>query len=853
MFRSLIRSSKLEARSSKLEARSSKLEARSSKLEARSSKWASLSPVVIGVILCCGREAAAQSNPPQNRFSTHDWTLPTFGGGGGGEPIIGTNDFREFWADVKTAGDGSAYSVGTIEVRTTLPGATFSGSPASPPLALPPFTVTGTTTPARQVVMLQQADTAGPVIARQRYYYGTNGDDSLRATHGRGVSVWPALNPSDTRIAICGESQDETLPLSNVAGWPGAGGAGTAGFIAVFDGGGNLLWSHHFFGVAEEQHCAITDVSVRFDATTGLDVVTFCGVSSYGNPAANATLTSVAPYALPAGSCAGSATGLTDNGAGQWDGIVGRLTSSHATPVPATVAFLSCVGGSQQDGLFGIAEIDADRFVVVGSTGNGGVVPPGADFPVTFGNCVSTGTAPFSAGVAMKFGPISGGTLTLESSQLLGSLAAGTDTVARDVSVHRQWGQAGEPGLVLVGATNDGQLLGAGSLTFPPSVLPQATIGGGVDGFVLAGYDLGVTAPVVWNVATFRGGEGDESLTGVQGWNEFYDSFVVTGPSAAADIDIASYYKLPVAVGLALLTGGATAGLPLGGAQIGGTSLDRPTAVAVPVNGPPMMNATTLGGFSEFALGNPAGGGISVNAEGRVNVVGTTVSTNFPVTAVGGPPGRAKTGVTHDAVRTAMDMVPPGIGRTDGTGMPVPAGGPPGGYPLLGVFGGTTPECALTPFGHQIGTTDPQMAPATPRMMIDWEGLAPANGVSGFVVVTRPANSAGFLAAMLQFNFPGTNPLMPVGGGPLPVLPDGVLLWTTDPSAVVFSATTPGFDSLRFPLSPLPPSAPAGSFTVTAQLICLLATPITGGAIGPVCPGGGQSNFAASPAMWINW
>lgn len=803
-----------------------------------------------GVLVCCGRDAVGQANPAQNRFSTHDWTLPT-SGGAGGEPIIGTNDFREFWADVKTAGDGFAYSVGTIEVRTTVV-AFFSGAPAEPPAQLlPGFTIPAPLDPARQVVMLQQADPNSNQLGWQRFFHGTNSDQSLRATHGRGVSVWPAINAADTRIAICGESQDEALPDSNVeGGWPGAGGAGSAGFIAMFNGLGDLLWSHHFFGVAADQHCAITDVSVRFDERTGLDVVTFCGISTYGMPAANATLTAVQPFAAPLTLCANSAGGATDNGAGQWDGIVGRLTSPHAAPVPATVQFLSCVGGSQQDGLFGLVEIDEERYAVVGSTGNNGFVPPGADFPVTLGNCPAFGTPPFSAGVVAVFGPVVGGALTLEMSQVLGLLEPGTDTAARDVALQRQWSTSGEPGLVIVGATTDGALLSAASLAIPPTVQPQAAIGGAVDGFVLGGHYVAPspTLPngvVVWTTATYRGGPGSESLTGVQGWSEFYDVFAVTGPDDqnGGGIDVASYSKLPPATApaFALLTGGATVAMPTGGAQIGGTGIDRPTAVAVPANGPPMFNATTLGGFDEFGLGNPAGGGITVDPTGRVHVVGTTTSANFPVQAG----GRAKTGVTHDAVRIALDMLPVGVGRTDGTAaLPLPAGSP--GYPLPGVFGGTTPECALTPFGHQIGLTDPQAAPAAPRMLIDWEGPAPAAGVNGAVVVSRPPNSSFMLGAALQFNFPGTNPAAP---GPFPLLPDGVLLWTTDPSAVMFTLTPTGPEALRFPLNALP----AGPVTLTAQLVCLLAVPVLGGAIGPVCPGGGQSGMLASPAMWLDW
>jgi hypothetical protein len=68
-------------------------------------------------------EGSAQQLTQQTRYSTYDWTAPT---GSTGEVL----DFREFWADVKTPGDGFAYAVGTIEVQDTRPGALFSGVPA---------------------------------------------------------------------------------------------------------------------------------------------------------------------------------------------------------------------------------------------------------------------------------------------------------------------------------------------------------------------------------------------------------------------------------------------------------------------------------------------------------------------------------------------------------------------------------------------------------------------------------------------------------------------------------------------------------------------------------------------------
>ncbi|HEB52722.1 MAG TPA: hypothetical protein ENI87_05660 [bacterium] len=764
---------------------------------------------------------------------------------------MGVNDFREFWADVKIPGDGFAYSVGTIEVPTTV-NAFFSGFPAFTATSLTPLTVSPGN-PAAQVVILQQAEPAGSQIFQQRFLYGMTGESA----HARAVHVWPAANPADTRVAICGETLADELPLDNIETWPGAGNGGSVGFIAMFDGNLNLLWSHRFFGLANDEHCAITDVSVRVEYVDGVpttDYVTFCAASTYGMPAGNGTLAAVLPFAPPTGGSCGNPTGGdTDNGVGQWDGIVGRLSHAHVNNggaganAPATTVFLSAFGGDMQDGLFGIVDLDEERFAVVGSTGTVAAPAPGADLPITSGLCPAAGVAPFSAGVIAVFRG-NAGSLQLEWSQSVGSLAQNTDTAIRDVHFRREpSGVNTAPdtfGLTVVGATNDPDLFGPSSLaSISVAATPQATIAGGVDGFVLGGTyttpSSPMSLPMVWLQGTFRGSTGDEGLTGISGWNEFNEHFVVTGTTDANDIDFGSYY-VDDTLTLVELAGGPIAGGP-GGVRVGGSGYDRPTALADPQNGPTMFHATTLGQFDTFGLGSPAGGGISVGPDARTIVVGTTLSGNFPVVGAG---ARAKTGTTHDAVRIAVDMVPVGVGRTDGTGTPPPAGAP--AYPLPGVFGGTTPECALTPFGHQIGLVDAQAAPALARMLIDWEGPAPAPNVNGAIVVSRPPNSSNTLGAALQFDFPGNNPAAP---GPLPLLPDGVLFWTTDPSNVVFTLPpTSGF-ALRFPLSALP----AAGTTVTAQLIVLLNNTVTGGAIGPVCPANGTSAFAASPAIWLSW
>src|SRR2546421_194873 len=86
----------------------------------------------------------------------------------------------------------------------------------------------------------------------------------------------------NTRIAICGETYDDVLPLNQLGTGLGLGPHQSTGFIAVYDGTGSLLWSYQFYGdlTCATGDCAITDVSVRFDAINDADLVTYCGIST---------------------------------------------------------------------------------------------------------------------------------------------------------------------------------------------------------------------------------------------------------------------------------------------------------------------------------------------------------------------------------------------------------------------------------------------------------------------------------------------------------------------------------------------------------------------------------------------
>ncbi len=262
---------------------------------------------------------AAQSPAPTQWYSTHDWTASAQ------EQV-----FAEGWVDSKSPGDGRVYSVGTITVSDTRPASSpqFSGTSVDPRFQSDPGFFAGST--PRQVVIVQitkasqtsVGDATNQDVLAQVYFYGSTpglAAEDLRSTNARGISVWPAEDPDDTRIAICGETYDETIPLSQdpTTGRASASATTPSGFIAVYDGNLALLWTWHFFGSAENGICAVTDVSIRVDDDDDPleDVVTYCGITTFGNPASNGWLTTVGAYPAPAtGLCATNASGSTNSG-----------------------------------------------------------------------------------------------------------------------------------------------------------------------------------------------------------------------------------------------------------------------------------------------------------------------------------------------------------------------------------------------------------------------------------------------------------------------------------------------------------------------------------------------------------
>ncbi len=798
--------------------------------------------------------------------STHDWTstppppptVPDW-------DLFDNADLNEVWADTKSPGDGSTYSVGSIEIRDTIldlpdgpefsgvvvglppdSGAAFSGGAAAAQFVLP---VAGTPPrlQRRQVVVLQKVNSLGG-IEWQRYFYGGSPELGVaryrRATNARAVSVWPGATPEETRIAICGEQNDNYLPVSQApSGWVftpilAAPKYPYSGFIAVYKGDGELLWTHHFFGSApavdatRDFDCAITDVSMRVEGLgdSARDVVTYCGISELGNPSGgNAWLTPILAFAPVNGS-----GGTSDFGAGpgNFDGMVGRLSRSHAlfASDTTTTEFHSVVGGPGSDGLFGIAEMEDQMFVVVGSTD--GMVQGGVSFPFNF---VAPLSGLYRVGTAMTFDasptrqnpPLP---LILVSSAPLGTRGQHPpamqprSSIARDVVVHLDSSGPVWNTIDIVGATDDPdffasfgpfqQISVAASLSsFDLSGSPSGSVPKS-EGFFLscqvsAGYlDFSFAA----RPAGFIGGPGADGLTGVSSWNEYPDHVLVCGytedENGNIDIDVASLL-VGIPGTISPSSGNPELTIINRRTKWGGSAEDRPA-----VMGPQSVQFDTALGPST-SYGSHAGGGIGVDPRARLTVVGATKSTDYPTTAsafqplYGLPrPTMIPTGNPNsvtDAVRTEFDMLPVGVGRSDGTGSKV--GPVPAPLPLVGATGGTTPTAALGAFGRRVGETGLLLK----RMMVDYEG-ANVVGATPALIFTRPSTSAMVIGTVLQFGFPTASPN----------IIDGVEFWLDDPSAVML--LDPWFGTVgswRFPFG-IALGAVPGTNVISTQLISLI-------------------------------
>ncbi|MFO1078528.1 MAG: hypothetical protein U1E73_12465 [Planctomycetota bacterium] len=785
---------------------------------------------------------AANGMAQRIEFSTFDQTTTA------GSP----QDLREAFADAKAPGNGFVYATGSIEVVDTLNNPMFSGVPVVIPAGLVGFQTGGF---RRQVGILQRNVIDTGAVAANVYYHGISNFPNPEApvglhTNVRSISVWPGATPAATRIAICGETSDQRLPQSGILVPVNATSPGTpvySGFIAVFNvnnltGAFNLLWSHQLFGRDPLQHCAVTDVSIR--VVGGADVVTYCGVSSHGVELVNGvptgnngTLMPVNWYISPnPGVTAG---GASENGVGQWDGFVGRVVNAGSVVGGEVVDFHAVVGGVDQDGLFGLAELPGNRVVVVGSTASTAIPGIGAlAFPFTMPNQPVGGA--YCMGTALVFNAAAtpGGALVLEAGSSIGTGTGvpSVNTIACDVFVHLG-GVVGNLGanppvapseaIHIVGSTNDaamfGSLASGGIVPVTQPLLNTTGVGPNTDGYLLSARDVPLIPLVVFQNGTYHGGTGNDTLHGVAGWNEHRDHVAVFGgttgigaPLGSVDLELCNYFlNTPVGVPTTVADP-----LRVRRQSVPATQNQEPTAMG-------QFNALVGGApaWDEHGLGSPAGGGVCVEERGRVTGVGRSPATaTYPVGPI--PPARPSLG-GDDAVRTDIDMLPVGIlatngvGRTDGTGLPtvIP----------VAANGGTTPAGMIAPFGLQVGV----QAPALLRMNIDFEGLLPTMGGGGNanILVDRPGFAAPIVAAFIQYGVP-TNPMT--------LYPDPTfsgIEWWVDPFSMfttsVSQTQVPGFDrSVRFPLV-----FPPGNNVYVIQAICMLA-------------GGG---FSGSPGMVINY
>ncbi len=484
--------------------------------------------------------------------------------------------------------------------------------------------------------------------------------------------------------------------------------------------------------------------------------------------------------------------------------------------------------------------MSADRFVVVGSTRIVSTSGTGTStFPLTT-LCLSGATA-YGLGTVSAF-RFASGALVLDDSRAIG--APGEEvTIARDVLVHRETNlldnASFDHSVFVVGSTTDGAILNASPAV--PFAGPLTTLQGGSDGFVLV-YAADVTTAAATALAellgTYVGGEGDDGLTGVNGWNEYVDHFAVCGwTNSGLDLTVASYFVLfepatssnPAIVLLREMSADVVAG----------SGDDHPTALGedhATVAATGLLFDLVRTGANPPFVGLAAGGGVAVDERGRVNVVGTTNSSDYPFTQSPHPlTGRSKiAGANYDATRTVFDMLPAGMARTDLTGDIGQHVGTSAwnATPPAPARGGTTPFCALGQFGKRIGQPDPLL----PRMLIDWEGPAPAGGVNGVIVIDRPPVGSSVSGAFVVIGFPFTAPFAD------PNIP-GVEMWLDSTTAALFIQGNSS-RSTRYPLATLPNVA----VTFTVQVVSVLGSTVT-------CPAPGSTthDFIASPALFFSY
>ncbi len=629
-----------------------------------------------------------------------------------------------------------------------------------------------------------------------------------------------------------------------------------SGFIAVFDGQLNLRWSYHFFEANTNARTVITDLSIRVE--NGIEYVTYCGTSNNGNAPGMlmTTMLPVRPFqAPPTTSIDVYAGGEAHNSSpiapyGQWDGIVGRLSAAHAVANPTpTIDFHSIVGGGADDILLGISQPSLDRFAVVGSTRS-----PAATalaFPLTDNSLFGSSEMHFHSSTSWELGTflafeapdmtvISPGTATnpnpgyhlkLTRARLIGS--DGSRTVARDVLW--QSPQSGLSYVYVVGSTN------YPSLSADFAAAETGTFYGASSGFIVATLDLAqlgwitgryinqtINSTPIGQVATATGAHG------IAAWNEYPNHFAVVGWSEHAEgtrILTSACLREPVGV----------PGLPI---RILRQHELNPVVDPADRDDMPGALAGTFHSTVNILpvssdLGKATSGAIAVNEKGHVATVGHTIlpvqpptpTTHHPVT---GPLGEFRAPMPQnaltqqvDGLRIELNMLPVGSLFLNASDDAV--------LGQLGAVGGTTPSCALSPFGNTLGPA------ALQRIYLSIDGVPAPNGDIS-IQVDRPVDGSAVLGGLF-LGFPAVYP------SPLP----GIELLADFNAAVMDFSFTASSEALSIPIQ-LP--AVGGEFTV--QFVCLLGntnfcSTVPACANTTPCLNNLALGAAASPALWITF
>jgi Beta-propeller repeat len=370
-------------------------------------------------------------------------------------------------------------------------------------------------------------------------YLGGNGNDE-----GHGITI-----DGDGNVYVTGRMNSITFPVINSV--PGsiqpANAGGDDAFVTKINAAGTAILYSTFLGGSGD------------DWGNGI------AVDSAGNAYVTGQTTSTAFPRVSGGSIQSS------SGGGQ-DAFVTKIN-----PSGTAILYSTFLGGTDDDGGFGIAVDDAGDAYVTGYTSS-------ATFPGISGSSIqSVNRGGFGDAFVTKINPV--GTAILYSTFLGGAHFDAGQGIAVD----------GAGNAYVTGVTRSTTFPGVGGGSI------QSTAGGGQDAFVTKINAVG-TALLY---STFLGGSGDDHGFGiaVDGVGNAY----VTGQTGSS--------RFPGTSSSAIQP------------QYGGDPAD---AFVAKINsaGNAIVYATYLGGSSE-----DVGYAIAVDAAGNAYVVGTTNSSDFPVTS----------------------------------------------------------------------------------------------------------------------------------------------------------------------------------------------------------------------------